>query len=286
LIFNWINKKNQIFIKNLNKSKLVFEKGFILNTEHFILFIKHYNLFIYLYNLSQNNIPLRDKNIIWLYLFLLASLADITFLLEGSSELRFYSKPLILLGLIIYFFRITKPIASTLLTKSILSALIFSWVGDILLLWSNLFVYGLGAFLMAQICYIIGFKLAQSGPNRLDQVNFIKIFFFNLPIYLTAAFTFYLINPNLGSMKIPVIIYIIVIVSMVATARERFKKCNSASFWQVFIGAVLFFISDGAIAISRFFKDFPESGIIIMGTYVIAQLLIVMGIRSYLIDHK
>lgn len=229
---------------------------------------------------------MRDRNIIWLYLFLLASLVDIAFLLEGNLSLRFFSKPLILLGLIIYFFQITRPIAATFLTKSILSALIFSWIGDILLLWPHLFIYGLGAFLMAQVCYIIGFKLAQSGSNRLDQVNFIKIFFFNLPIYLAAAFTFYLINPNLGSMKIPVIIYIIVIVSMVATARERFKKCNSASFWQVFIGAVFFFISDGAIAISRFFFDFPDSGIIIMGTYVVAQLLIVMGIRSFIIDPK
>lgn len=229
---------------------------------------------------------MRDRNIVWLYLFLLASLADITFLLEGNSEFRFYSKPMILLGLIIYFFRITRPIASTLLTKSILSALIFSWIGDILLLWSELFVYGLGAFLMAQVCYIIGFRLAQENSGRLEQVNFVRTFFFNLPIYLTAAFTYYLINPNLGSLKIPVIIYILVIVSMVATARDRYKKSNSDSFWQVFIGAILFFISDGTIAISRFFLDFPESGIVIMGTYVIAQLLIVMGIRSYIINPK
>lgn len=200
--------------------------------------------------------------------------------------MRFFSKPLILLGLILYFYRITKPIASTLLTKSILGALVFSWIGDILLMWSHLFIYGLGAFLMAHVCYIIGFRLAQSGSPRLEQVNFIKSFFYNLPIYLAAAFVFYLINPNLGNMKIPVIAYIIVIVSMVATARDRFKKCNPASFWQVFIGAVLFFISDGAIAISRFFKQFPESGILIMGTYAIAQLLIVMGIRSFLINHK
>jgi uncharacterized membrane protein YhhN len=117
----------------------------------------------------------------------------------------------------------------------------------------------------------------------MDQLNFIKAFFFNLPIYIVAAFTFYLINPNLGSMKVPVIGYIIVIVSMVVTARERFKKCTPASFWQVFIGALFFFVSDGIIAISRFYKTFPESGILIMGTYATAQLLIVMGIRSYLI---
>jgi uncharacterized membrane protein YhhN len=229
---------------------------------------------------------LRDKNIIWLYLFLIGTLADLSFVIDGNSEYRFFSKPLILFGLILYFYRITKPIASTVLTKSILAALVFSWLGDILLLWNHLFVYGLGAFLMAHVCYIIGFRVAQKIPTRVEEVNFVKSFFYNLPIYLAAALTFYLINPNLGSMKIPVILYILVIVGMVATARDRFKKCNPASFWQVFIGAVLFFISDGAIAISRFFAEFSESGILIMGTYATAQLLIVMGIRSYLIDHK
>ena len=200
--------------------------------------------------------------------------------------MRFYSKPLILIGLILYFYQISKPIASTLLTKSILSALIFSWIGDILLMWSHLFVYGLGSFLMAHVCYIIGFRLAQKSETKIRQVDFVKTFFYNLPIYFVAAFTFYLVNPNLGSLKIPVIAYIIVIVSMVTTARDRFKKCNPASFWQVFIGALLFFVSDGIIALSRFYKAFPESGVIIMGTYATAQLLIIMGIRSYLIGKK
>lgn len=229
---------------------------------------------------------MKDKNIIWLYFFLAATLADLAFLIEGNSELRFYSKPLIILGLIIYFYQITRPIASTLLTKSILSALIFSWIGDILLMWPQLFVYGLGAFLMAHICYIIGFRVAQSRPSPMEHVNFVKAFFYNFPIYIAAAFVFYLINPGLGPMRIPVVAYIVVIVGMVATARDRFKKCNAASFWQVFIGAILFFVSDGAIAVSRFFQDFQESGIVIIGTYATAQLLIVMGIRSYLINPK
>lgn len=240
--------------------------------------------FYYISDQKQNIIPLKDRNIVWLYLFLAATLADLAFLIEGNSEYRFYSKPLILLGLIVYFYRITKPISSTILTKSVLGALIFSWIGDILLMWSQLFIYGLGAFLMAHVCYIIGFKVAQKSQSRLEHINFVKVFFYNLPIYLSAAFVFYLINPNLGNMKIPVVTYIIVIVGMVVTARDRFKKCNTASFWQVFIGAILFFVSDGAIAISRFFKEFPESGILIMGTYAIAQLLIVMGVRSHIIQ--
>lgn len=204
-------------------------------------------------------------------------------LIKGFSDMRIYSKPLIITSLIIYFYKITKPVSWTLLSKATLGALVFSLLGDFLLLWNHLFIYGLGAFFLAQVCYIIAFKVAQRNPNRIAGVNFIRTFFFNLPIYILAALVYYLIHQNLGSLKIPVVIYIIVIVSMLSTARERYKKCNPESFWQVFIGASLFFISDGIIAISKFYKDFPEADIIIMGTYIIAQLLIIMGIRSYLI---
>ncbi|WP_339874711.1 lysoplasmalogenase [uncultured Algoriphagus sp.] len=227
---------------------------------------------------------MKKKSILWLYLFLFATLADMAFILEQKNELRFFSKPLIISGLALYFYSITKPISSTLLAKSILAALIFSLVGDILLLWDHLFIYGIGAFFLAQICFIIGFKVAQKAPESIMNVNFIKTFFINLPIYFFAAFLFYMINPNLGALKFPVIVYIIIIVSMVTTARDRYGKCNPASFWQVFIGASLFYFSDACIAMNKFYQPFDDAGIIIMGTYAIAQLMIVMGIRSHILQ--
>lgn len=214
----------------------------------------------------------------------MASILHLSFLMEGLHSYLFYSKPIILLSLIIYFYQISKPIAWTLLSKATLGALIFSWIGDILLLWDRFFVFGLGAFLMAHICYIIAFKIGQRNPGKISDVNFIKTFFRNLPIYILAALTFYLINPSLGPLKIPVIIYIIVIASMATTATERYGKCNPASFWQVFIGAVFFLISDSVLAVNKFYQPFEEASVIVMGTYCIAQLLIVMGIRSHLIN--
>lgn len=224
------------------------------------------------------------KGIIWLYVFLIAILTDIAFILEHNNELRFFSKPLIILSLSIYFFQICRSVFSTLLARTILSALIFSWIGDILLLWEEFFLFGLSAFLIAQVCYIIGFKVAQKAPESIFNHNFVKTFFINLPIYFAAAYLYYLINPNLGGYKMPVIVYTIVIVSMVTTARERYGKSNPASFWQVFLGASLFFISDGLIAINRFYIPFPEADVLVMGTYAIGQLLIVMGIRAHLIQ--
>ena len=172
----------------------------------------------------------------------------------------------------------------TILRKSISAALIFSWLGDVLLMFPDLFLYGLGAFLMAHICYIIGFKIAQTNPFAIGKVNFIHLFFVNLPIYILAAIVYFLINPGLGPMKIPVVVYLIVIVMMVTTARERYKKTNPVSFWQVFLGGMFFMVSDGVLAINMFFKPFPESGVIVMGTYIIAQFLIVRGILAHL-DH-
>lgn len=226
------------------------------------------------------------RGLIWLYLFLIATLADIAFILEDNLDFRFYSKPVILASLIAYFFQISRPALQTLLARAILSALVFSWIGDVLLLWDEFFIFGLGSFLIAQICYIIAFKVAQKSPETILSHNFIKNFFINLPIYFISAYTYYLINPNLGGYKTPVIVYTIVIVSMVTTARERFGKSNPASFWQVFLGASLFFTSDGLIALNRFYQAFPEAGVLMMGTYATGQLLIVMGIRSFLIQPK
>lgn len=225
---------------------------------------------------------MKNKNILWLYLFLFAGILDIVFTANGEFFSRIFTKPLIIFALWGFFIFSSKNIKGTILRKSISAALIFSWLGDVLLMFPDLFLYGLGAFLMAHICYIVGFKIAQTNPFALGKVNFIHLFFVNLPIYILAAMVYFLINPGLGPMKIPVVIYLIVIVMMATTARERYKKTNPASFWQVFLGGMFFMISDGVLAINMFFKPFPESGVIVMGTYIIAQFLIVRGILAHL----
>jgi uncharacterized membrane protein YhhN len=225
---------------------------------------------------------MKKKNILWLYLFLLVAVLDILFTANDQQEFRFYTKPLIIPFLLAYFYFSTKEFKGQLLRKSISAALVFSWLGDTLLMFPKLFLYGLGAFLMAHICYIVAFKISQKQPFAIGRVNFIRLFFLNFPIYLFAAFTYFLIRSGLGEIKIPVIVYLIIIVMMATTARERFQKTSSRSFWQVMIGAAFFLLSDGILAINKFFKAFPESGVLVMGTYVIAQFLIVRGILAHL----
>lgn len=226
------------------------------------------------------------KRIVWLYLFLLAGLADMAFIIHQETVFRLISKPLIILGLLVYFFQTTALIKGSLLRKSITAALGFSVLGDVLLLFPGLFLYGLGAFFMTHICYIVAFKLTQNHTFNPLKVNFIKMFFFNLPIYIAAAFVYYLIHKQLNELKIPVVIYIFALVMMVTIARERFGRTNPESFWQLFIGALLFMVSDGILALNRFFQPLADAEILIMGTYMMAQLLIVMGVRSHLLGIK
>jgi len=227
---------------------------------------------------------MNKKNIIWLYFFLMAGLLDLSFVIQQAQELRIFTKPLIVFCLLVYFLRLTRGIPHTILRTAVAAALIFSILGDILLLYPSLFLYGLGAFFMAHICYIIAFKFLQNKPFAIDQVNFLKQFAYNLPIYILVAILYFLIQPNLKELKIPVIFYIMIIVTMVSTARERFDKTNPSSFWQVFVGAFIFMFSDAMIALNMFYKPFPESGVLVMGTYMIAQLLLVLGIRSHLVN--
>lgn len=225
---------------------------------------------------------MKKKNILWLYLFLLASTLDIFFVANGQSDQRFFTKPLIIPFLLAYFFFSTAQLKGVLLRKTMIVALVFSWMGDTLLMFPKLFLYGLGAFLMAHICYIVAFKVSQQQPFKVGRVNFIRLFFLNFPIYLFAAFVYFYIRGGLGEMKIPVIAYLIIIVMMATTARERFKNTNVISFWQVMIGASFFLVSDGILAINMFYQSFTESGVLVMGTYVIAQFLIVRGILAHI----
>lgn len=224
------------------------------------------------------------KGIIWLYIYLMAGLADIAMIVQSQDPLRYFTKPLILFSLTCYFFSISTVIRNSLLRKSVAAALLFSLAGDILGLFPLLFLYGMGAYMIAHICYIIAFKLTQDHKFNLYKVNFISMFLYNLPIYILAALLYFLIHSRLNQLHTPVIIHILVMVMMVSTARERFKRTSLLSFTQVFLGALLLMVSESILALHLFFRPVPNVEVLVMGSYILAQLLIVMGIRSHLVD--
>lgn len=78
-------------------------------------------------------------------------------------------------------------------------------------------------------------------------------------------------------MKIPVMIYISVILSMGVLA----CLAPGRNPWMLIAGATLFMLSDSVIALDRFLRPIPGAQIIIMTTYYSGQLLIC---RSFMPD--
>jgi len=61
-------------------------------------------------------------------------------------------------------------------------------------------------------------------------------------------------------------------------ALNRKDRVNSRSYLLVFIGSVIFVLSDSMIALDKFYRDIPLAGFLIMLTYISAQYLIMRGL--------
>jgi uncharacterized membrane protein YhhN len=193
-----------------------------------------------------------------------------------NDSLRVVSKPLIVIVLLAWIYSSTK--LSTPFHKSIFTGLVFAWIGDILLMMqtgnSSFFVSGLIAFLLCHIFYIRAFTLdfqskpAQKNPFLLWAIIVFSAFCVGLFIYLRL---------HLGNMQIPVLIYAIIISIMAIMAVSRFGHVNLFSFEIIFYGAVLFLFSDSMLAYNKFVEPLPNAGLVIMGSYMLAQYLIVLG---------
>ncbi len=88
---------------------------------------------------------------------------------------------------------------------------------------------------------------------------------------------FSLVEPNLKDLKIPVMVYMSVILVMGFAAISRYDAVKDKSFWFCFIGAFLFVFSDSNIAMDKFYQHYETAGLIIMTTYILAQYFIVKG---------
>jgi uncharacterized membrane protein YhhN len=87
-----------------------------------------------------------------------------------------------------------------------------------------------------------------------------------------------ILNENLGALKIPVIVYILGILTMAIAAFGRKDRVDPTSFNLVFLGALFFVLSDSILAINKFLVAVPGAHILVMGTYAAAQFFIVKGL--------
>lgn len=194
----------------------------------------------------------------------------------NNIQLRYFSKPLIVVVLLVWLY-----VGSNLkgrFHKRIFTGLIFAWAGDILLMLQNgrttYFIFGLLAFLICHIFYIRAFTLDhKSNPSH-------KTPYFLWAVGAFAIFCsglFFYLQPHLGPMQFPVLMYAIIICVMALMAVNRYGKVNIFSFKLILYGALFFLLSDSVLAVSKFAQPILQSGALIMASYMIAQYLIVYG---------
>jgi len=152
----------------------------------------------------------------------------------------------------------------------IVLGLAFSMLGDIfLMLPSDRFIPGLLSFLTAHLCYIAAFTVKQG---------------FGFTVWLLLVFALFgaillrLLWSDLGKMKLPVIGYVLVIMTMGWQAWERYLAVGGLPALSAGIGALFFAGSDSVLAWRRFRKPFPSARLIVMVTYYTAQLLIALSV--------
>jgi len=186
-------------------------------------------------------------------------------------------KPLIMIWIAVYFILYNENAG---IRSRVLLAFFFSWVGDVLLMFSDknemFFFGGVGGFFVSQVLYILTFSSAKKDGRK----GFLRInIFWILPFALYLIGIFLYLLPGLSGIMIPVVlVYALSLIGMSAFALNRKGLVSYNSFILVFTGSIFFVASDSMLAINKFHAEIPNSGLLVMATYIVAQYLIMLGL--------
>lgn len=210
--------------------------------------------------------------IIFLLLYFAFFLADLLLVHFKLYKNRIFSKTLLMPILILYYIFSSKNIIFILII-----ALFMSFLGDTFLLFENkktFFKLGLLSFLLSHIFYLLTFLITSNFLK--DKVPF-YIFIFLIPYLLYGLFFYRSLFPEIEEVKREILMYIIVIILMSFFTIPRFYIFSLKNSLLVFIGSILFIISDSLLSLQIFKEKIKKNSILIMLNYGLAQFLIVSG---------
>ena len=156
-----------------------------------------------------------------------------------------------LLSAIFVLTALTTPHLNPAYSRLIVIGLVFCLAGDICLVFNSrkAFLAGLSVFLLGHLVYVAAFF-------SIANINVWGVF--SLAVAGTISGIVYAwLKPHLGSMKGPVIAYVVTITVMVAGAGSVAGVSHffATGRWLVAGGAIFFFLSDLFVARHQFVKD-------------------------------
>jgi uncharacterized membrane protein YhhN len=208
-----------------------------------------------------------------LALYVAVSVVHVLSFLAAAELVATVTKPLLMPLLAAYLLSESRR-PFTRMVRVVLGALAFSWLGDVLLQVARFvdadvwFLAGIGAFLVAQVLYIVAFTpLVRAGtPPRPPLWALLYVPYGAVLIGVLA--------PDLGEFLVPAAIYAVVICTMgiVAAGVNRWTA----------LGAAVFVLSDSLLAAGALAGVLPFTPawqrVLVMATYTLAQGLIVYGV--------
>jgi len=151
--------------------------------------------------------------------------------------------------------------------------LVFSAVGDILLelKTKDFFLFGLVAFLIAQVFYILAFTARTDGRLIVKPLV-------GAASYLYAFGLYAVLHPRIApSMRLPCFAYALALATMCYTAgcgvSSPWSQATKSQRWAL-VGGILFVISDSILAIAKFYGPFVLARTLNMSTYYASQYAI------------
>ncbi|WP_296246473.1 lysoplasmalogenase [uncultured Stenotrophomonas sp.] len=154
----------------------------------------------------------------------------------------------------------------------ILVGLGLGWVGDVLLLSqkSRLFLLGLASFLLAHMAYAIAFASLPIASTALALA-------FAVMSCLGIAVIAWLWSYLKAFYRVAVVAYVTVIVAMCALA---IAVSAASGAWQLAAGAVMFAISDIAVARNRFVAAGARNKLWGLPLYYVAQIILASSVAG------
>ena len=210
---------------------------------------------------------------VFLAVFVLSTAVHLSASLRQDGRMRNLSKPFILLSLLGFYMLAARSVSAV-----VVLALVFSWLGDILLIPKGVkwFTAGGISFMISHAFFIAGYwKDVHFSRIPAPLIVLLAVFF-----AATVAFLFSRLKPHLPkALFYPMFLYLLINGAMNCFAIFRCVSLPSAATLVTAVGAALFFISDSSLFFVRFHKDSRlKTHFLVMLTYSVGEFLIVLGL--------
>lgn len=186
------------------------------------------------------------------------------------------TKPLLAPVLLVW--TLANAVAGSRPAVLLMAGLFCAFLGDVLLEGDEI-TYGLAAFALMQVAYLLCFR-AIGGHGLVRAWPLAALPYLALWLAMNG-----LLWSHTGDLRVPVIVYSALLIGMALAALDLSLRLARDVQWWPAIGGALFVVSDGLLSLQLFDVLGPDAIVasavghaLVMATYCAAQALIVMGV--------